>query len=164
MSEKRFSFIRFWEKYVGTFVKWALEEKRLVYRYPKMLIILALLIIVVNALGLVVGLGIIYVPRIVTLIILTCLIVPPILLLSTVVITPKLITRFLEIALTLSVLFCLIIFGAGIFSLSVTRSLPAAERKSLFPNNTQFPLGELRDIAVDNNGSIYLAIQGYSRI
>ena len=163
MSEKMLNTKKLWDKYVGTFVKWVLEEKSFIYRLPKMLIALALLFVVANTLGLMVGLGTMYLPLISTFLILACLIVPPILLLSVVVI-PKISSKILLIALTLSVLLCLIMFGTGMFSGLVAMDLSEPARKSLFPNNTRFPLGNLGGIAVDSDYSVYLAVQGYSRI
>lgn len=163
MSEKVLAVAETWGKYGGSFVKWVLEEKRFIYKLPKMLIALGLLFIAANTLGLTVGLGIIHLPLISTILIATCLIISPTLLLWAVVM-PRVSAKILVTALALSVLLCVIVFGAGVFSGLVAMNLPEPVRKTLFPNNTPFPLGDLRGIAVDSDCSIYLGVQGYSRI
>lgn len=59
----------------------------------------------------------------------------------------------------------LIILGVGLFGFGAAVSMEFVPMRTyLFPNKIQFPLGEVRGIAVDSTGHIYLAIHGYSRI
>ncbi|KPK47475.1 MAG: hypothetical protein AMK72_08405 [Planctomycetes bacterium SM23_25] len=124
-----------------------------------MLVLLALAACV-KGLGLLVGLATVYYPRTCTCLVLTCVIAPPILLVSAVAIS-RFRTELLSAALLLSGLLCVITISIWSFS---GIWWPQAVRARLFPKGVQFPLGPVEGIAVDGDAFVYLALRNYSRI
>ncbi len=148
------------DKYVAPLNNWASKEKRPEIRLVKSLILCMGLLVACSVLALVVGLASIRFPRICSFLILACVISLPILLILAVVM-PRKSTGLLRDGLVLS--FMLGAFVVGSFAF-VGLPWPRAIGARLFSNSFQCPLGGLRGIAVDRDGSIYLALTAYSRI
>jgi hypothetical protein len=67
-------------------------------------------------------------------------------------------------AVIFSILVTIFSLGLFIFGIGGLSNLPKRLRANLISSKIQFPLSHLNGIAIDRNGRIYLAIQGYSRI
>ncbi len=163
MVEMFIKIVKVWGVLGNKLVKWLTEEKALIYKSIKIFIVSAGLFLAGNTLGLVIGLAVIYLPRICTFLIFSCLIIPPVLFLLSLVVS-RINIEALILAFILSVILGLIEFGIGMFSGLITMNLPNTLRTIIFPNNVQFPLSRIGGITVDSDSNIYLALSHYSRI
>jgi hypothetical protein len=163
MVEMFLKIARFWGILGNKIVKWLTQEQVLVYRSIKALVVLAGLFLVCNALGLIIGIAVIYFPYICTWLILACLIIPPVLFLLSLVFS-KISIEALMLAFILSVLLGLVEFGVGMFGGLISMNLPKGMRTIIFPTNVKFPLGRIGGITINSDSNIYLAISNYSRI
>jgi len=126
-------------------------------------VVIGVLILVSAALSTVFGLIMLYLPRLSTYIILTCLVV------SLAIIIAGLFLQRINagvwlIGMILSVLLMIAVGALFGFGGVGVKHLPQSINTRLFPNKVQFPISIPGGIAVDEHGRIYIAIQGYSRI
>lgn len=124
-------------------------------------IVICLLIFVATILFTIFGLIMLYLPRLCTLLIITCISVP----LGVLVIglsLKRISAGLWFMGTALSILSLIISVGLGFFD--GQNFLPKSVCARIFSNQTQFPIGDPRGLAVDNEGRIYIAIHSYSRV
>lgn len=145
-------------------------------RVFKTAIMLALIILVIETHSAVIGLIMLHIPKLTASIVLISAVFPGIIILLTpILLVIELACKFSQkierfnaglwiTALFLSLLLWIISFGLWWFGgIGLTR-IPLLMRTLFHHSTTQFPLGDLGGIAVDDEGNVYLASIAYERI
>ncbi len=175
MLEKRLTILAAWGKLGQKLINYVDAGKSLKGKLLKILVLLFGLALLCAILCNVFGFFMLHLPRLSAILIIAGLAIP------FGVIVLSIVLPFIEVmlsgvplkgicigawitAVTFSILVTIFSLGLFIFGIGGLSSLPKPLQAGLISSKVQCPLSHLNGIAIDRNGRIYLAIQGYSRI
>ena len=149
-----------WGDFGDKVIKWYDSGKS---RFSRLLIIMCVLFLAFSILCTLPGLVILYLPRLCTFLILTCVMI------SFGVTVTGLFLKKISAGvwiMTMLLSVSLLLIGVGLlgFGSQVSKVMMQSTRRFLFSEKVQFPLTNLKGITIDSIGHIYLAIQAYGRI